>query len=189
MKSVIIASALVFVCFCSGVDADSLAPLQGGEQAKLERYAGLWYEIAHYPNRFEEGCVDSTVTFTLRKDGEFDVLNSCQDQQSSKSRHATGRGWVVDPGSHARLKVSYFWPFRTEYVIIDQGKENEYAVIGSHDRKRFWIIARTPTMNADVFDAIIAHAEKQGFQRDHVQRTVHNPSAQPEIKVHLKTQN
>lgn len=185
----IIAATLVLCSLGRAAEADSLPPLQGAEQVTLERYAGLWYEIAHYPNRFEEGCIDSTVTFTLRKDGEFDVLNSCQDQQSSKSRHATGRGWVADPGSHARLKVSYFWPFRTEYVIIEQGKEYEYAVIGSHDRKRLWVIARTPNINADVFDAIVAHAEKQGFQRDHVLRTVHNPSVKPEIKARLNAHN
>jgi apolipoprotein D and lipocalin family protein len=31
-------------------------PLKTVEQVDLQRYAGTWYEIASFPNRFQAGC-------------------------------------------------------------------------------------------------------------------------------------
>jgi apolipoprotein D and lipocalin family protein len=53
-------------------------------------------------------------------------------------------------------------------LIIDQGKEYEYSVIGTPDRKRLWIIARSPNVGADVFESIMQHIEKQGFNRENL---------------------
>ena len=41
----------------------------------LDRYMGLWYEIARYENRFERGLVDVTAMYTLRPDGTIRVEN------------------------------------------------------------------------------------------------------------------
>ena len=42
----------------------------------LERYLGTWYEIARYPNRFEEGLDNATANYTLRSDGRINVIKS-----------------------------------------------------------------------------------------------------------------
>ena len=40
----------------------------------LERYVGLWYEIARIPNGFQDQCVwGVTAEYTLRDDGRIDV--------------------------------------------------------------------------------------------------------------------
>jgi len=149
------------------VEASStLPPLQTVESVDLSRYVGLWYELAHLPNRFQEGCQDGTATFSLRKDGEIDVLNSCRDKLDGKMHHADGRGWVIDTSSNARLKFSFFWPFRNEYLIIDQGKDYEYSVICTPDRKRLWLISRTPVLSSEVFEMIMRRIENQGFNRN-----------------------
>ena len=43
---------------------------------------GLWYEIAHYENRFEYGLVDVTAT-SLRPDGMIRVENQGMQTQFS----------------------------------------------------------------------------------------------------------
>ena len=148
-------------------------PLQTVQNVELKRYVGQWYDIAHYPNKYQDGCQDSTVRFSLRDDGEIDVLNSCQDKHKGVLHHADGHGWVTDAPNNARLKVSYFWPFRKEYMIIDQGKEYDYSVICTTDRKNLWIIARTPNISKDVFDKILLNLEKQEFHRDKLIKTEH----------------
>jgi lipocalin len=55
-----------------------LPPLDAVPKVNLERYLGTWYEIASYPQRFQEGCTGTTATYTLRSDGEIDVLNKCR---------------------------------------------------------------------------------------------------------------
>ena len=47
-------------------------------QVDLQRYAGLWYEIAKIPNRFQKKCAGrTTAEYTLRKDGKIKVVNRC----------------------------------------------------------------------------------------------------------------
>ena len=141
-------------------------PLQTVAQVDLTRYLGLWYEIGRYPNSFQKGCLGSTAMYSARPDGEIDVLNSCRNEKDGSLREAKGRAWVIDNASNARLKVSFFWPFRGDYWIIDLGKEYEYAVIGTPNRKYLWILSRTPEMHPEVLAKIIENVEKQGFVRD-----------------------
>ena len=42
-----------------------------------------------------------------------------------------------------------------EYIIIDQGKEYEYSVICTSDRKHLWIIARSPSINSTILENIL----------------------------------
>jgi apolipoprotein D and lipocalin family protein len=97
-----------------------------------------------------------------------DVLNSCRDEQDGSLREAKGRAWVVDNASNARLKVSFFWPFRGDYWIIDLGQEYEYAVVGTPNRKYLWILSRTPEMNPEILAKILENVERQGFVRDNL---------------------
>lgn len=158
-----------------------LPPLQTVPRVELSRYLGVWYEIARYPNRFQKGCLGSTARYSLREDGEIDVLNSCRSEKDGSLREAKGRAWVVDAVSNARLKVSFFWPFRGDYWIIDLGEEYEYAVIGTPDRNYLWILSRTPVMNSDVYEGILQRVEKQGFVRNNLVKTPENrtPNASP----------
>ena len=169
MKFIVVmaaATAIAAVFACRAVAASSgLPPLQTVEYVDLNRYLGEWYEIARYPNKSQKGCLGSKTNYSLRENGELDVLNSCRDAQDGKLRQAKGRAWIVDPVSNARLKASFFWPFRSDYWIIDVGKEYEYAVIGTPNRKYLWILSRTPAMDSDVYEGILQRIEKQGFVR------------------------
>jgi apolipoprotein D and lipocalin family protein len=101
--------------------------------------------------------------YTARPDSDIDVLNSCKNLQDGSLREAKGRAWVVDSASSARLKVSFFWPFRGDYWIIDLGPEYEYAVVGTPNRKYLWILSRTPEMEPEILTQIVQRVEKQGF--------------------------
>jgi apolipoprotein D and lipocalin family protein len=93
------------------------------------------------------------------------VLNSCRDEKDGRVREARGRAWSVDPGN-ARLKVSFFWPFRGDYWIIDLGQDYQYSVVGTPDRKYLWILSRTQSMNPEVLAGILQVVERQGFDRN-----------------------
>lgn len=141
-----------------------MEPLQTVTFVDLERYAGQWYEIARYNHRFQKGCVGSRATYTLRDDGKINVVNECYENSfSGKLRSAKGKAWVVDKETNAKLKVSFFWPFAGDYWIIDLGRNYEYAVIGHPSRKYLWILSRTPHLEENVYDSILARLETQGY--------------------------
>jgi apolipoprotein D and lipocalin family protein len=167
--AIVAVTALVTSCALSqhGAAPDP-PPLQTVAHVDLNRYLGLWYEIGRYPNSFQKGCQGSTALYTARPDGEIDVLNSCRDEQDGSLREAKGRAWVADKVGNARLKVSFFWPFRGDYWIIDLGQEYEYAVVGTPNRKYLWILSRTPEMHPAILAKILPNIEKQGFVRDNL---------------------
>lgn len=146
-------------------------PLRTVELVDLSRYAGTWYEIARYPNRFQRGCVGSMADYRLLEDGEVEVVNSCRDEEDGSLRRVTGRAWSVDPQGNARLKVSFFWPFRGDYWIMELGSDYEYAVVGTPNRKYFWILSRTPEMDEGLYAAILERAREQGFDPARVTRS------------------
>jgi apolipoprotein D and lipocalin family protein len=169
MKSFTVIAVLTLLSSCvSSQHGSQPPPLQTVSHVDLHRYVGLWYEIGRYPNSFQKGCKDSTAMYTIRPDGKIDVVNSCRDEHDGSLREAKGRAWVVDKNSNAQLKVSFFWPFRGDYWIIDLGREYEYAVVGTPNRQYLWILSRTPEMDPDILEKIVQNVEKQGFVRSNL---------------------
>ena len=70
-----------------GLGACATAPGPGAprtvEAVDLSRYAGLWHEVARFPNRFEDGsgvlCADVTAAYAPRPDGRIGVVNRCRN--------------------------------------------------------------------------------------------------------------
>ena len=145
--------------------------LQVVPHVELKRYLGKWYEIAHLPARFQEGCTDTTATYTLSEDGSISVLNECT--RNGKVKRAKGKAKVVDKNSGAKLKVSFFWPFYGDYWIINLGKDYDYAVVGTPNRKYLWILSRTPQMDDKLFSQLIESAKSKGFDVKSLIKTIH----------------
>ncbi len=134
----------------------------------LERYAGLWYEIAKIPNRFQKKCAGNTTAYySIRSDGKIDVINRCM-KQNGDFDEARGIARVEDPQSNAKLKVSFvrflgmslFWG---DYWIIGLGDNYEYAVVGTPNRKYGWILARNPKLEEATLQTITELLREQGY--------------------------
>ena len=89
---------------------------------ELSKYLGKWYEIAHLPFKFEDGCSDITATYTLLKDGKVGVLNQCI--KNGKAKSSKGKAKVIDKATNAKFKVTFFWPFYGDYWIIKLGNDS-----------------------------------------------------------------
>jgi apolipoprotein D and lipocalin family protein len=128
----------------SSAQATSTPPLTAVDNIDLRRYAGKWYEIARYPNRFQRNCQsDTTAIYTLRDDGKVQVVNACREK-NGKVRTARGTAKVVDKKTNAKLKVTFFWPFYGDYWVIGLSPEYQYAIVGEPSRKYLWILNRNP---------------------------------------------
>jgi apolipoprotein D and lipocalin family protein len=132
----------------------------------LKKYLGKWYEIAHLPAKFQEGCDNTTATYTLSEDGSVSVLNECI--KNGKAKQAKGKAKVVDKNSGAKLKVTFFWPFYGDYWIINLSKDYDYAVVGAPSRKYLWILSRTPQMDDKLFTQLSEFVKSKGFNIDNL---------------------
>jgi apolipoprotein D and lipocalin family protein len=128
---------------------------------ELSKYLGKWFEIARLPAKFQDGCSQTTATYALSEDGSVSVLNECM--KNGKLKRAKGKAKVVDKITGAKLKVTFFWPFYGDYWIINLGKDYDYSVVGTPDRKYLWILNRTPKMDEKLFSQLTEFAQSKGF--------------------------
>ena len=150
-----------------------LPALQTVPHVELARYLGTWFEIASFPQRFQRGCTATTATYTLRDDGQLDVINRCRlGSPDGKTKEARGRARVVDRVTNAKLEVSFFRPFWGPYWIIDLAQDYSYAVVGHPGRDYLWILSRSPTMSDDTYQKILTRLRTQHYETARLVRTV-----------------
>lgn len=150
----------------------NLPELKTVPHVDIQRYLGTWYEIASYPMYFQRGCTGTTATYSLRADGEVDVLNRCyKDTLSGPEKVAQGRARVVDKATNAKLQVSFFPLVWADYWIIDLDPEYRYAVVGQPGRKYLWILSRTPTLDEKTLDGIRQRLTEQHYDLQRLQWT------------------
>jgi apolipoprotein D and lipocalin family protein len=153
-------------------------PLVTVRQVDLNRYAGTWYEIARYPNRFQKKCdSDTKAMYLLRDDGSVGVLNSCRKSDGTITSNK-GTAKVVDPATNAKLKVTFFWPFSGDYWIIDLAPDYSYAVVGEPSRKYLWILSRTPQMDDATYREITERIRFLGYDPAHLMKTKQSAHSQ-----------
>jgi apolipoprotein D and lipocalin family protein len=152
------------------------APVTSVPAVDLARYVGKWYEIAAFPMYFQRHCVgDTTAEYTLRPDGEVTVDNRCRT--ASSGERATGRAWTIEGTGNAQLKVSFFWPFRSDYWIIGLDEAYRWAVVGNPNRKYLWILSRTPQLPPAELERALAAARAQGYDTAGLVFTRHTDAA------------
>jgi apolipoprotein D and lipocalin family protein len=159
---------LVVTLLFAIASASAADPLVTVGNVDLPRYAGLWFEIAKYPNRFQRHCMaDASATYTLRDDGNIGVVNRCRtvdgaDEASGVARRLGGRS--------DRLEVSFLpavlrwlpigWG---NYWIIELAPDYRYAVIGEPTREYLWVLARTRTLSPEDRRTIEARLPAHGY--------------------------
>jgi apolipoprotein D and lipocalin family protein len=149
--------------------AQTPPPVRTVPLVDLDRYAGNWFEIARFPNRFQRQCVgDVRTTYVRRPDGRVDVVNRCRTAEGETEARGIAR--VVDEHSFARLKVrfapawlsflAFVWG---DYWIIGLAPDYSWAVVGDPGREYLWILARTPQIDGELVAAARAAASSNGF--------------------------
>ncbi len=147
-------------------------PLDTVQNVDLSRYLGKWYEIARLPQFFERNCVGVTAEYSLKPDGKIEVKNSCRNKTcDSPISQAIAMGRVAEPGNDSKLKISFFLGIEGDYWILDLEQNYQYAVVGTPNRKTFWILSRTPTLSDSIVNTLIAKFQTQGFALENIIRT------------------
>lgn len=160
----------------AGLPARAQTPVASVAEVDLARYVGKWYEIASFPMYFQRNCVgDTTAEYAITPERELAVTNRCRTD--SGFDEAQGRAWAVTGGNNARLKVSFFWPFRSDYWVIGLDTDYRWAVVGNPDRKYLWILSRTPQLERSLLDAALKAATLQGFDLKQLKYTLQATAA------------
>ncbi len=150
------------------------AELSTVSNLNIEKYMGIWYEIARFPNSFEQNLECVTASYTIKENGDIEVLNKGYNTLKKKYNTATGNSWMPNKKLPGQLKVSFFWPFSGNYFIITLDNDYKYALVGDPSRKYLWILARDSKLDSDTYNMLIQIAKDKGFAVDNIHKTTHD---------------
>jgi len=131
---------------------------------EVNRYLGKWYEIARLDHSFERGLSKVSAEYSMRDDGGIQVINQGYSKIKNEWKKAEGKAYFVEDKKQGHLKVSFFGPFYSSYIIFELDKENyQYAFVSGYNNSYLWLLARTPTVKQSVIDQFISRSKELGF--------------------------
>lgn len=163
------ALAILLMAGCAHTATADLKPQTVGT-VDLKRYQGTWYEVARLPMFWQRNCAQSQAQYTLKADGNIDVVNRCRTAEG-EWQQATGTASPQVPGQTDKLWVVFDnWFSRLlpgvakgDYWVLYIGDGYKTAVVGNPDRKYLWLLSRTPTVSKQVREELLVKAQQQGY--------------------------
>ena len=157
-------------------------PLKLVDEVDLSRYAGAWYEVARFANKFQRECVsDVTATYTLKPGGDIAVINKCRKADGTLNEAEGVARLAGEVKNNAALEVRFAPAILSvlpnvwgDYRIIGLDPDYRWAVVGEPKREYLWILSRAPSMSADDYNRAIAIAKANGFDVAKLHKTSHS---------------
>ena len=139
-------------------------PIRTVPKVDLERFMGDWYVIANIPTFIESKAHNAVESYELVSDKQ--VATTFRFNQGSfdgpvKTYRPTG--FVSDDPSNAIWGMQFIWPIKADYRVIYLNEDYTQTVIGRNRRDYVWIMARTPSIPAADYAAIIDLVTDQGY--------------------------
>ena len=154
--------AVIVLYGCTGMPP-SVKPVS---PFSVDRYLGTWYEIARLDHSFERGLSDVSAVYSLNEDGSIKVINRGFDIEEQQWQQADGRAVFVEDGNKGHLKVSFFGPFYSSYVVFFLEEDYSVALVSGYNTDYLWLLARDPELDKAKIDQYVAIAQQSGFETD-----------------------
>ena len=140
-----------------------------------ERYLGVWYEIATTPSSQQRNCAGTTAEYSLRDDGDINVLNRCYvGDLDGRLSEIEGTASFQD-NTYARLLVDFGFGFEAPYFVAEldgsAGNEPYEFALVSTPGSALWVLSRTPQLDTEIYEALIARAEANDLPVDELIET------------------
>ena len=151
--------ALFALTSCTGTP-DKVTPVS---QFDVNRYLGKWYEIARLNHSFEEGLDQVTAQYSLNNDGSIKVINRGFNKKDNEWSEAEGKAYFVDDKNIGHLKVSFFGPFYSSYIVYALDENYQYAFVSGYKTDYLWLLSRTPQVSEELKQRFVEQAKRLGF--------------------------
>lgn len=155
------------------VHGDPAAPFVVLDTLDLHRYAGTWYEIARFPNRYQRNCNAITAEYATRRDGNYDVRGTCPDRRPGRNGSSMEGVARLDGPAELSVGLNAWLPlFRRTVFVLDVSEDYGVAVVGEPRRKYGWIMAREPQISTGQFEWAARVLAENGYHVDLLERLV-----------------
>ncbi len=129
----------------------------------LQRYLGRWYEVARIDHGFERGLSNASADYALRPGGRVQVINRGYHPPTGRWREARGVAAPVGDADTAHLKVSFFWPLHSSYIVFGLDEDYQHALVSGPSHDYLWLLSRTPQLRPSARARLLEQARSAGF--------------------------
>lgn len=140
----------------------AFADIRPIDNFNISQYLGKWYEIARLDHWFERDMIRVSANYSMLEDGAIKVTNQGL-KKSGKPKIANGKARFVGKRDQGHLKVSFFWPFSTPYIIFELDDNYQFAYVTSDSKSYLWFLARTPCVTQKLKDDFEEKTNSLGF--------------------------
>lgn len=178
VRMALIAPLLLILAGCAvSPEKVTIKPLPAVD---LQRFMGPWYVIANIPTFIERGAHDAIETYRLDDDGTIDTTFTFRkDAFDGPLKRYNPRGFVVPGTQNAIWGMRFVWPIKAEYVIAWVDADYTETIIARSSRDYVWVMARSPILPQDKYDALLARVRDLGYDMSKVQKVPQSGRASP----------
>lgn len=153
MKQVML-GVLMYMALINALSANAPDPI---DDVSVERFSGLWYEVARTYNAYEEGCFAPTVEYKLEQSARYRVFNRCfkGDIDGEKVQY-TGSAKSLDGKSMSQMAITYYYIFTREYRVIHVEPDYSAAIVADENLEQVWLMSRTPNIDDALLKKMLA---------------------------------
>ena len=145
-------------------------PLPTVEKVELDKYLGVWYEVARKPMYFQNKCDrDVSATYTLNENGNIGVDNRCYTKDGQLNQ-SIGEAFIKNAPFNTKLKVSFLpesvrWlPVgRGDYWILKIDDAYQTVLVGEPRRRYLWVLSRSAQPDQAVVKEYLDYAQSIGY--------------------------
>ena len=149
---------LLFVFSCDL----TFAEIRPVNNFNISQYLGKWYEIARLDHWFERDMIQVSANYSMLKNGVIGVTNQGL-KKPGKHKIANGKARFVGKKNQGHLKVTFFWPFSTPYIIFELDESYQFAYVTSDSKSYLWFLSRTPCVTQKMKDDFEKKTGSLGF--------------------------
>jgi apolipoprotein D and lipocalin family protein len=138
---------------------------------ELERFMGPWYVIANIPTFIEKDAHDAIESYRLDDDGTIDTTFTFRKGSfDGPLKQYNPRGFIVPGTQNAIWGMRFIWPIKAEYVVAWVDPDYTETIIARSSLDYVWVMARTPTLSQQRYDALLARVQALGYDMSKVQK-------------------
>ena len=138
----------------------------------VERYMGLWYQVAAYETSFNEGLVAVTAEYTLLEDGTVQVYNrGYKESFDGAVDEILGSATIANTETNAELVVNFpsvpfDFPFPNYLIVVLEEENYEYAAVTDPFKSTLFILSRTPQLDEETYAGILEELQALKINTD-----------------------
>ena len=152
--------------------ASSNTPLPTPEKVDLEKFMGTWFVHGYTPILLDKEAHNAVEHYYLNEKNQVETTYQFRDGSfDGDLKSYTPKGFPVeDDASHARWKMQFIWPFKSDYVILHVSEDYQSTIIGHPSRKYAWIMDRAKELDDETYAAQLKKLEAAGYDTSIIQR-------------------